>query len=144
MLPPRTVVEIPLNGLPDAVCEFRFGKPAQLVVYFGRVDGIAHIVTLSVGNKGYKAFWFAESMAYQFYDVDILHLVVTADVVHFANRSVMYDKVDRTAVILNVQPVANVFACALNGQRFVSERICDHKRNQLLWKVIRSVVVRAA
>ena len=47
------------------------------------------------------------------------------------------------AVILDVQPVADVAAVAVDRQRPPVERVQDHQRNQLLGKLIRPVVVRA-
>ena len=48
-----------------------------------------------------------------------------------------------TRVILNVKPVAHVTAIAVDRQRLTLQQIGDAERNQLLWKVIRTVVVRA-
>ena len=47
------------------------------------------------------------------------------------------------AVILDVQPVADVAAVAVDRQRPAVERVQDHQRNQLLRKLVRTVVVRA-
>lgn len=55
LLPPGLVVQIPLNGLLDAVFELRFGQPAELGVDLGRVDGIAQIVALAVCDIGDEA-----------------------------------------------------------------------------------------
>ena len=47
-------------------------------------------------------------------------------------------------MILHVQPVADVQALAIDGQRFALQDIIDHERNEFLRKLIRPVVVRAA
>ena len=39
-LPPFPVVQIPLDGLLDAVGEFGLGEPAQFVVDLGGVDSV--------------------------------------------------------------------------------------------------------
>ena len=49
--PPFFVIQIPLNGFFDTVCEFGFRQPAQFVVDLGRVDGIALVVSESVLDK---------------------------------------------------------------------------------------------
>ena len=46
-LPPRTVVQIPVDGLFDAVGELGLRQPAQLVVDLGRVDGVTHVVAMA-------------------------------------------------------------------------------------------------
>ena len=53
-LPPGLVVEIPLDRLLDAVGKLGFRQPAEFGVNLGRVDGVAHVVTLAVGNEGDK------------------------------------------------------------------------------------------
>ena len=88
------------------------------------VDRVTHIVTFAVGNERDKAFGFAEFLTDQFDDVDILHFVMPADVVHFAHFALVDNEVDRFAMILDVQPVANVLALAVNGKRFVRKRVC--------------------
>ena len=58
-------------------------------------------------------------MANQLHDVDIPHLVVSADVVDLADTTAVYDQVDCAAVILNVEPIPHILAVAVNRQRFV-------------------------
>ena len=49
-LPPFLVVQIPLDGLLDAVGKHGLRQSAQFIVNLGGVDGITHIVTLTVGD----------------------------------------------------------------------------------------------
>ena len=57
--PPFLVIQIPLNGLLDAVGELGFRQPAQFVVDLGGIDGIAHIMALPVGHIGDQTFGLA-------------------------------------------------------------------------------------
>ena len=66
---------------------------------------------------------------------------MTTDVVNLADTSLVDDQIDRLAVILDVQPVTNVFAGTVYRKRLVIQCVGDHKRNQLLREVIWSVVV---
>lgn len=84
-----------------------------------RIDGIAHIVSLAVCNVGDEAHRLAELAADQFDDIDVFHLVVPTDVVHFPLFSLLKDEVDRFAVILHIQPVADVLPRAVDGERFI-------------------------
>ena len=88
-----------------------------------------------------KALGLAQLLADELYDVDVLHLVVAAYVVDLAYSALMDDKVDSAAVILNVQPVADIQTLAVYGERLVSKHICYHKGYQLLGEVIGTVVV---
>ena len=49
-----------------------------------------------------------------------------------------------TTVIVDINPIAYVSAVAVNGNRFVLDRVCENERNQLLGKLSRAVVVAAA
>ena len=46
-------------------------------------------------------------------------------------------------MVFNIQPVTDIQTFAVNRQRFVSQRISNHQRNQLLREVIRTIVVGA-
>ena len=74
----------------------------------GRVDSVTHIVALAVGNMGDEAFRLAQFFADQLHDVDVAHLVVSADVVNLTDASLVDDEVDGLAVVLYVQPVADI------------------------------------
>ena len=77
------------------------------------------VMSLPVCYVGDQAFRFAEFAADEFYDIDVAHFIVSADVVDFADTSFVDDQIDRAAVILNVQPVAHVFSFSVDRKRFV-------------------------
>ena len=52
-----------------------------------RVDGVAHIVALAVGNVGDEVLWLTQLLADELHDVDVAHLVVPADVVDLAHAA---------------------------------------------------------
>lgn len=76
-------------------------------------------------------------------EVDVSLLVVAADVVGLAGSAFFNDGEQGAAVVFDVQPVANVFAFAINGDRFSSQALEDHDRDQLFRELIRAVVVAA-
>ena len=144
VLPPLLIFQIPLNGLFDSVCKLCLRQPAQFVVDLGRVDGITHIVALTVSDIGNQTLWLAQFLADQLDNVDVLHFIVTAYIVDFADLAVVDDEVNCLAVILYIQPVTHIFALAVNRQRLVCQGIGDHQRNQLFREVIRAIVVGAS
>ena len=77
------------------------------------------------------------------HDVEIGFLVPAADVVHLAQPALGQHRADRAAMILDVQPVADLLAVAVHRQRLARERVDDHQRDQLLGKMIGAVVVGA-
>ena len=142
-LPPLTVIEIPLDRLLDAVLELGLRQPAQLIVDLSRVDGVTHIMTLTVANMGNQTLRLTQLFADDLYNLDVLLLVVTADIVDLANTTLVDNQVDSLAVVFHIQPVADIQALTVNRQRLVSQSISDHQRNELLREVIRTIVVGA-
>ena len=106
-----------------------------------RVDRIATVVPLAIGNVRDQTFRLAELFADDLDDVDVSHFVMTADVVHLSDASFVNDQIDRATVIFNIKPVANVESFAINRKRLVVQGLDDHQRNQFFRKMIRAVVV---
>ena len=73
-----------------------------------RVDGVTHVVALAVSNVSDQAFRLAQLLTDELDDIDILHLVVAADVVNLTDTALVDDQVDGLAVILYIQPVADI------------------------------------
>jgi len=144
MLPPSLMLEVPLDGLLDAVLEFRLRLPAELRVDLRRVDGVAAVVALAVSDVLDEVFGVAELLEDGLDDVDVGALIVAADVVDLADAALLQDQVDGMAVVLDVEPVADVLAVAVDRQLLVGQRVDDHQRDELLREVVRAVVVRAA
>lgn len=49
------MVEVPADGLLNALLELEGRFPAEFALEFARVDGIAHVVPETVGDIGYQA-----------------------------------------------------------------------------------------
>ena len=69
---------------------------------------------------------------------------MSTNVVYFTNTSLVDDKVDSLAVILNIEPVTNVKTFAINWKWLIVKSISNHKRDKLLWEVVWSIVIRAS
>ena len=54
----------------------------------------------------------------------------------------MENHVDGTRMVYHIQPVAHILTLAVYGQRFAVTDVVDKQRDQLLWELIRTVVVR--
>ena len=66
-----------------------------------------------------------------------------ADIVGFANNAFGNNLIQRSGMVFNKQPVANLHPVAVHGQRFAVERVQNHQRDEFFGEVIRAVVVRA-
>ena len=98
-------------------------------------------MTLSVCNICDQTFRLAKLLAYQLYNINVLHLIVTAYIIHFTDSTLMYDKVNSFAMIFNIQPVTNILAIAINRQKLIIQCICNHERDKLLRKMIWAIVI---
>ena len=102
------MIQVPLDGLLDAVSEFRFRQPAQFFMDFRRVDGVAAVMTFAVGNMMDEAFRLAQCFANQFDDVDVLHFIVAADIIDFADAALLEDEVDGPTMVFDIEPVSDI------------------------------------
>ena len=76
-------------------------------------------------------------------DRQVAPLVIAADVVALAHLAALQDQLDTAAVILHIQPVANVAAIPVDGQLATAQDIGQAQGNQFLREVPGSVVVGA-
>src|SRR6266446_3227014 len=74
----------------------------------------------------------------------ILFHVRSADVVHLADSSVFENCENSPAIVFHVQPVALLFAVAVDGERFVVERVRDHERQEFFRELVGTVIIRGA
>ena len=77
------------------------------------------------------------------HDLDVRPLVVTADVVDLSGATLRQAAFDRTAMIVHVQPVSNLHSVAVDRKFLAMQDLHDHQGNQLLRKLVGTVVVRA-
>src|SRR5258708_14153832 len=68
----------------------------------------------------------------------------TADVVDLADSSPFENGENSSTIIFHVQPVALLFAVAIDRKGFVVERIRDHKRQEFFGELEGTVIVRGA
>ena len=148
---PLLVVEVPADGALDAFLELERGFPAEFALQLAAVYGIAHVVAEAVGDVGDEvevlslaaAEQTVDGVDYHADDVDVLPLVETADVVGLGHLALVEDEVNSTCVVLDEEPVANVLALAVYGQRLAVAYVVDEQGNQFFGELIRSVVVGA-
>ena len=93
MIHPFLILEIPFYSLLDTLLKLERWLPAEFLLQLSRVDGITHIVTLSVGYISNQiqvstlraTEQFINSLDNHLDDVDVLPLVETADVIGLGN-----------------------------------------------------------
>ena len=76
-------------------------------------------------------------------DVDVLPLVEATDVVGFGYLAIVEDEVDGTGMVFYKEPVAHVFALAIDWQWLAMADVVDEEWYQFLGELIRAVIIRA-
>ena len=151
MIHPFLVIEIPFYGLLDTLLKLERWLPTEFLLQLSRVDGITHIVTLSIGYVSYQiqvstlraTEQTVNSLDYHLDDIDVLPLVETADVVSLGNLTLVENHIDGTGMIHYIQPVAHILTLTIYRQWLAMTDIVDEQWNQLLWELVWTVVVRA-
>jgi len=148
---PVLVVEIPANCFLNAFLELEAGLPSEFTLEFGGVDGIASIVSQTVGDVGDEVhvlvFLATQQTVYcadnYLDDINVLPFVETSDVVGFGYLTIMEDNINGTCMILYKQPVTYVLSLAVNREWLLVADVVDEERNQFFGELIGAVVVRA-
>lgn len=151
VLKPLGIIKIPLHCFLNALGKLQGRFPAELVVEFGSVDGVAEVVSFAIGDVGDEmlgcTFGIAEqtinSLDHQTDEIDVLPLIEAADIICVASRTFVEDKIDRTRMIFYKQPVTHVLTLAVDRKWFSMADIVDKERDKLLRELIWSVVVGA-
>src|SRR5210317_2109053 len=113
---PLLVGEVPVDGFSEAGFEGLTRNPAQLSLDLAGIDGVALIVSGPIGDELNQIGEFADprgvlcnatvEQVTQGPDyLDILHFIVTADIIGFANDALLHHQAQRARVIVDVKPV---------------------------------------
>ena len=89
---------------------------------------------------------FQDSIDSLYHDLDqvyILPLVETSDIIGLGYLSLMENHINRTGMVLDIQPVAHILALAIYRKRLTITYVIDEQRDKLLRELIWTVVVRA-
>src|SRR5687768_13395115 len=128
-LHPLGALNVPAHRLVQARLEGLLRGPAQLALDLARIDRVTQVVPgpiLHVGDEAEDlrlghARLACDGLTQALHHIDVLDLVVSADVVRLAVVAGLDHAPDGLAVVGDVEPVADVFALAVDGQRLALE-----------------------
>ena len=106
MIHPFLVLEIPFHGFFDTLLKLERWLPAEFLLQLSRVDGITHIVTLSVcyisDEIHILTFLSTEQsingLDKHLDDINVLPLVETTDVIGLGNLTLVENHIDGTDI----------------------------------------------
>ena len=142
--PPGLVGAVPLDRPGQAGGEVGArGLPAELAAELGGVDGVAAVVAGAVAHPVEVVLVSAEGLEDLAQDGDVVALPVGADQVGLADAAPREDAPDGGAVVLGVNPVADVPAVAVELGAHPVDEVRDLARDELLNVLVGAVVVGA-
>ncbi len=98
---------------------------------------------VAFGESGVVGEGAIHELANEANDVDIRPFVVAANVVDLAEHTFLQNQLNAARVIGDEQPIADVFAVAVDWQRQAVQDVGDAQRNEFFREMIRPVVVGA-
>ena len=142
--PPGLVVAVPADRLREAGGEVGVrGRPAELAAELGRVDRVAAVVAGAVARPVEVVLGAAEGLQDLAQDGDVVQLAVGADQVGLADAAAGQDGPDGGAVVLGVDPVADVAPVAVELGAHPVDEVGDLAGDELLNVLAGAVVVGA-
>src|SRR6266571_5398848 len=148
---PALVLQVPGDRQTKPGCEIVFGFPTKLTADFGRVNGVAPIMSRAIFYERDQVpriaaqfrTQFVDQIADSFYDAQIRPFVVPTDVVGLAGPALLQHAPKRRGVIQDEQPIADVQAIAVDRNRLALDEFLDNHGNEFLRELIWAVIVRA-
>jgi len=146
------VGQVPLHGFADAAGKGFGGLPAEFAFEFARVYGVAAIVAGAVLHEGDllrvrlavgARRKLVEDGAQGLHDFEVGFFVPAADVVGLAHAACGEHAADGAAVVLHVEPIADLPAVAVDRQGLARERMVDAQGDEFFGEVVGPVVVAA-
>ena len=142
--PPGLVLDVPVDGGLQALGEVGVGRPpAQLALELGRVDGVAAVVAGAVGDPVEVLGVAAHGLQDHAQDGDVVLLPIGADEVGLPHAALGEDVPHRGAVVLGVDPVADVLALPVELGADAVDDVRDLPGDELLHVLVGAVVVGA-
>lgn len=142
--PPGLVLDVPVDGLLEALGEVGVGRPpAQLAPQLRAVDGVAAVVAGAVGDPVEVPGVAAHRLQDHAQDRDVVPLAVRADEVGLPHPPLGEDVPHRGAVVLGVDPVADVLALPVELGADAVDDVRDLPGDELLHVLVGAVVVGA-
>ena len=142
--PPGLVLDVPVDGGPQALGEVGVSRPpAQLALELGRIDGVAAVVAGAVGDPVEVLGVAAHGLEDHAQDRDVVLLAVGAYKVGLPHAALREDVPDGAGVVLGVDPVADVLALSVELGADAVDDVGNLPGNELLHVLVGAVVVGA-
>ena len=142
--PPGLVGDVPVDRLLEPLGEVGVDRPpAQLALELRAVDGVAAVVAGAVGDPVEVLGVAAHGLEDHAQDRDVVLLAICADEVGLPHAALGQDVPDGRAVVLGVDPVADVLAASVELRLDPVDDVGYLPGDELLHVLVGAVVVGA-
>ena len=124
------MLQIPLYGLTNTGLESLQWLPTELLINLARINRIPDIMSSAISHECNQLFEVCYSFRPVFYQViqsvtdsshniDVLLLIESTDIVGFTNLTFSQHEVERTRMVIDIQPVSDLTTIAIHWQQLV-------------------------
>src|SRR5689334_9792933 len=133
---PRLVREVPTYGLGALHGQRLRRAPSERTLRLRAVDRVAEVVALAVWHEldqrarrpRCTVQLVVDDVGEKLDQMEVRHLLAATEVVALAELTTGHRPPQAVAVIVDVQPLADLLACPVDRQRLASAGIPDHQR----------------
>jgi hypothetical protein len=152
ILNPNRILQIPLNRLAKTGGMTLPWTPVELALYLGCVDRVTEIVARPIcyESNPFRVRASIRSRAQlvqlrtkQTHQIDVPPLIIASDIVSLADSTPRDYSMQGLGMVFHVQPITNIFSFAIDRNRFVSKRLQDYHRDELLGELERAIIIGA-
>src|SRR3989344_959286 len=142
VFPPFVIFAVPVDSCLKAFAEVSVLRcPVEFLTKLCSIDGIAHIMAGSIVYMLIGIFWFTHEFEDGFEDVLIVFFTVSSNKIGLSAPTFVDDSVNCAVVVVDVNPVTNVFSCSVEFRGDVTQDLGNLTWNELFDMLIRAVVV---
>lgn len=162
--PPWFIVKIPMQCVRKSLGKLMGRDISQLDPDLCLVDRIATVVAQAIGDvgldtrgrdaassrsirkarrqPGINGEGLVDGCAKRIDHAQVRQFGTTADIVAFTDFSIAQNQLDAPAVVINIKPIADLLAIAIDGQGAAMQSIHQEQWNELFGKLVGSIIVR--
>lgn len=120
-----------------------YGSPPELTSQLGRINCIAPIVTGAITHPIDEVARLAHCLKNRLQDLKITPLAIGANQISLPQLALIQNGPYSTGMVINVNPITNIFAVTIQSRAFTTSNALYHGRNELLFVLQRIIVIAA-
>ena len=120
-----------------------YGDPPKLTSQLRRINCIAPIVTGAITHPIDEVAGLVHCLKNRLQNLKVTPLAIGSDQIRLPQPALIQNGPYSTSMVINVNPITNIFAVAIQPRAFTTSNALYHSRNELLFVLQRTIVVAA-